>query len=212
MWKEVNMMTKEVLQPWQDSNLQSPDPKSGALSLSIRPHGSLLPMYSNYSFIFTKQQHVLQRSVKQKLSSYLWTDLKEKFCTIVSIPQLWILFLYGCSAFTFSFSPATIMSCRPLSQSLTRAHESCKLSLRRKKTKRSHQVLFFFVFLRRLLVTQTPDHLTTWLVVAWSFQKLKILLKVASPLQPLFAVPWSENAWQQDKFPGWLENLNNAWK
>ena len=45
MWKEVNMITKEMLQPWQDSNLQSPDPKSGALS--IRPHGSLCLMYFN---------------------------------------------------------------------------------------------------------------------------------------------------------------------
>ena len=32
-------------QPWQDSNLQSPDPKSGALS--IRPHGSLCLIYFN---------------------------------------------------------------------------------------------------------------------------------------------------------------------
>ena len=28
---------KKNCRPWQDSNLQSPDPKSGALS--IRPHG-----------------------------------------------------------------------------------------------------------------------------------------------------------------------------
>ena len=33
------------------------------------------------------------------------------------------------------------------------------------------------------------NHPTTWF-----FQKLKTLFKVASPLQPLFAVPWSENA------------------
>ena len=37
--------SKYLNRPWQDSNLQSPDPKSGALS--IRPHG--LPWCSNQS-------------------------------------------------------------------------------------------------------------------------------------------------------------------
>ena len=38
---------KKLFRPWQDSNLQSPDPKSGALS--IRPHGRL---YQQVDYLF----------------------------------------------------------------------------------------------------------------------------------------------------------------
>ena len=38
------------LRPWQDSNLQSPDPKSGALS--IRPHGLILTVDSSGQIYF----------------------------------------------------------------------------------------------------------------------------------------------------------------
>ena len=49
---------KKYFRPWQDSNLQSPDPKSGALS--IRPHGRLyihLIFYSIWRSVFLKDYH-----------------------------------------------------------------------------------------------------------------------------------------------------------
>ena len=163
-WK-LNFLNK-IVWPRQDSNLQSPDSKSGALS--IRPHCSLSFMYSNYSFIFAKQQHVLQRSVKQRLSSYFMNWLERKMLICCSDSSTWNSFSYGCSAFTFSFSPATIMSCRLL----TRAHESCLYSL----WKQRDHIKFFSSLLSytekyiyQLLVTRSPDYLTTLLLVAWSF-------------------------------------------
>ena len=56
IWRRIfdtkGKSTKEMPQPWQDSNLQSPDPKSGALS--IRPHGSLCLMYYNTTLSLPK--------------------------------------------------------------------------------------------------------------------------------------------------------------
>ena len=44
--------------PWQDSNLQSPDPKSGALS--IGPHGLMLIVDTTNHVEFASYQYVLQ--------------------------------------------------------------------------------------------------------------------------------------------------------
>ena len=45
-WKEgelsIHHLLRQKVRAWQDSNLQSPDPKSGALS--IRPHAPVMLM------------------------------------------------------------------------------------------------------------------------------------------------------------------------
>ena len=52
--------THKKNRPWQDSNLQSPDPKSGALS--IRPHGLYVRWLAPITLTLTSYQRVLQWS------------------------------------------------------------------------------------------------------------------------------------------------------
>ena len=141
-------------QPWQDSTLQSPDPKSGALS--IRPRGSLSLMYSNYSFIFAKQQPVLQRSVKQRLSSYAMNWLERKMLICCFDSSTWNSFSLWLQCFHFL-----------LQSSNNHVFVPCAwvLCIVPKKTKRS--ILFLPAFEHREIPIWTFVHLVTWLPGWW---------------------------------------------